>query len=129
LACSQERRNRSFNHRYASLVGAAYFGTALDRAHCMRRTTRAEEARNWLAERQNEAIAEFTLLVSTVAMVAAMVAMIAPAHRRTSRAWLLLSLVQSFFGNQSAIILRQPDQDWRSTVPSYNSSAAPSARP
>jgi hypothetical protein len=36
----------------------------------MRRTTRAEEARNWLAERQNEAIAELTLLVSTVAMVA-----------------------------------------------------------
>lgn len=69
----------------------------------MRRTTRAEEARNWLAERQNEAIAEFTLLVSTVAMVAAIVAMIAPAQRRTSRTWLLLSLVQSFFGNQIRI--------------------------
>jgi hypothetical protein len=69
----------------------------------MRRTTRAEEARNWLPERRNEAIAELTLLVSTVAMVAAIVAMIAPAHRRTSRAWPLLSLVQSFFGNQIRI--------------------------
>jgi hypothetical protein len=33
----------------------------------MRRTTRAEEARNWLTEWRNEATAQFTLLVSRVA--------------------------------------------------------------
>jgi hypothetical protein len=39
-----------------------------------RGAVRAEEARKWLEERRNEAIAEVTLLVSAVAMVAAIVA-------------------------------------------------------
>jgi hypothetical protein len=45
--------------------------------HGGRGAIRAEEARGWLRERRNEAIAELTLLVSTVAMVAAVLAMIA----------------------------------------------------
>jgi hypothetical protein len=39
-----------------------------------RGAVRAEEARKWLEERRNEAIAEVTLIVSAVAMVAAIVA-------------------------------------------------------
>jgi hypothetical protein len=39
-----------------------------------RGAVRAEEARKWLEERRNEAIAEVSLLVSAVAMVAAIVA-------------------------------------------------------
>jgi hypothetical protein len=35
---------------------------------------RSEEARKWLTDQRNEAIAEVTLVVSTVAMVAAIVA-------------------------------------------------------
>jgi len=35
---------------------------------------RGDEAREWLTDRQNEAIAEVTLVVSAVAMVAAIVA-------------------------------------------------------
>ena len=39
-----------------------------------RGAVRAEEARTWLEDRRNEAIAEATLLVSTLAMIAAIVA-------------------------------------------------------
>jgi hypothetical protein len=39
-----------------------------------RGAVRAEEARTWLEDRRNEAIAEITLLVSTLAMIAAIVA-------------------------------------------------------
>ena len=39
-----------------------------------RGAVRADEARIWLTERRNEAIAEVTLAVATVAMVAAIVA-------------------------------------------------------
>jgi hypothetical protein len=39
-----------------------------------RGAVRPEEARKWLEERRNEAIAEVTLIVSAVAMVAAIVA-------------------------------------------------------
>jgi len=39
-----------------------------------RGAVRADEARIWLTERRNEAIAEVTLAVSTVAMVGAIVA-------------------------------------------------------
>lgn len=40
---------------------------------------RGEEAREWLEKRRNEAIAELTLLVSTIAMIAAIIA--AARHR------------------------------------------------
>jgi hypothetical protein len=39
-----------------------------------RGAVRVEEARTWLEDRRNEAIAEATLLVSTLAMIAAIVA-------------------------------------------------------
>ena len=39
-----------------------------------RGSIRGDEAREWLTERRNEAIAEVTLIVSAVAMVAAIVA-------------------------------------------------------
>jgi hypothetical protein len=39
-----------------------------------RGSIRSDEAREWLERRRNEAIAELTLLVSTVAMVAAVLA-------------------------------------------------------
>ena len=39
-----------------------------------RGSIRSDEAREWLEKRRNEAIAEVTLLVSAVAMVAAIVA-------------------------------------------------------
>jgi hypothetical protein len=39
-----------------------------------RGAVRGEEAREWLEKRRNEAIAEATLLVSTLAMIAAIVA-------------------------------------------------------
>jgi hypothetical protein len=39
-----------------------------------RGAVRGDEARNWLTERRNEAIAEITLVVAAVAMVAAIVA-------------------------------------------------------
>jgi hypothetical protein len=39
-----------------------------------RGAVRAEEARKWLEDRRNEAIAEVTLIISAVAMVAAIVA-------------------------------------------------------
>jgi hypothetical protein len=39
-----------------------------------RGAVRAEEARTWLEDRRNAAIAEATLLVSTLAMIAAIVA-------------------------------------------------------
>jgi hypothetical protein len=39
-----------------------------------RGAVRGDEAKNWLTERRNEAIAEVTLVVAAVAMVAAIVA-------------------------------------------------------
>jgi hypothetical protein len=39
-----------------------------------RGAVRAEEARKWLEERRNEAISEVTMIVSAVAMLAAIVA-------------------------------------------------------
>jgi hypothetical protein len=39
-----------------------------------RGAVRGDEAREWLTDRRNEAIAEATLLVSTLAMIAAIVA-------------------------------------------------------
>jgi hypothetical protein len=39
-----------------------------------RGAVRVEEARQWLTDRRNEAIAEVTLIVSKVAMIAAIVA-------------------------------------------------------
>jgi hypothetical protein len=39
-----------------------------------RGAVREEEARQWLTDRRNEAVAEITLVVSAVAMVAAIVA-------------------------------------------------------
>jgi hypothetical protein len=48
----------------------------------VRGPVRAEEARKWLEERRNQAIAEVTLIVSTVAMIAAIVAAV-------RRQWLL----------------------------------------
>jgi hypothetical protein len=50
-------------------------------------TIRKDEAKKWLEDRRNEAIAEMTLLVSTVAMVAAIAAMVAAIMpQRASRA-------------------------------------------
>jgi hypothetical protein len=46
-----------------------------------RGAVRGDEAREWLMDRRNEAIAEATLLVATLAMIAAIVAAVAAVLR------------------------------------------------